>query len=235
MKVDPKNSREPGTPGGFRDKARLRQALGLYLCTDRLLSLGRPLTEAVDAAVAGGVTMVQLREKEASGREFYEIARELRELTLRLGVPLVINDRVDIALAVNADGIHIGHRDLPPKVARRLVGRRMFIGVSAGSVEEALAAERDGADYLGAGAVYPTGSKADAGEAIGLRGLAEICAAVSIPVAAIGGLFAGNAGEAREAGVAGIAVISAILSQPDMEKAARRLREVLDQAPPGAP
>jgi thiamine-phosphate pyrophosphorylase len=214
----------PGAPGGFRDPARLRPALRLYLCIGRLFSPGRPVGEAVAAAVAGGVTMVQLREKGASGREFYETARELRSLTRRLAVPLVINDRLDIALAIGAEGLHIGQSDLPLKTARRLAGRGMFIGVSAGSVEEALAAERDGADYLGAGTVYPTGSKADTGEAIGIPGLAAICAAVRIPVVAIGGITEENAGEALAAGAAGIAVISAILSRPDQEGAARRLR-----------
>jgi thiamine-phosphate pyrophosphorylase len=174
--------------------------------------------------------MVQLREKDASSREFYEIALELRALTRRLGIPLVINDRVDIALAVGADGLHIGQSDLPLKKARQLAGRGMFIGISAGTVVEALVAERDGADYLGAGSVYPTGSKADAGEAIGVRGLADICAAVRIPVVGIGGINAGNAGEAIGAGAAGAAVISAVLSQPDVEGAARRLREALDRA-----
>jgi thiamine-phosphate pyrophosphorylase len=176
--------------------------------------------------------MVQVREKEASSREFYEIARELRALTRRLGIPLVINDRLDIALAVGAEGLHLGQSDLPLKKARQLAGRDMFIGISAGTVAEALAAERDGADYLGTGPVYPTGSKADAREAIGPRGLADICAAVRIPVVGIGGLNAGNAGEALGAGAAGVAVISAILSQPDIEAAARRLRETLDRAAP---
>ncbi|MDR3130394.1 MAG: thiamine phosphate synthase [Treponema sp.] len=216
--------------GGFRNKARLRRALGLYLCTDRLLSFGRPIGESVAAAVSGGVTMVQLREKDASSREFYEIALEIRALTRRLGIPLLVNDRLDIALAAGADGLHIGQSDLPLKKARRLAGRGLLIGVSVSRVEEALAAERDGADYLGAGAVYPTGSKANAGEAIGVKGLSDICAAVRIPVAAIGGINAGNAGAAIDAGASGIAVISAILSQPDIEAAARRLREVLDKA-----
>jgi thiamine-phosphate diphosphorylase len=215
--------------GGFRDKARLRPALRLYLCTDRVLSLGRPLGETISAAAAGGLTMVQLREMDATSREFYGIALELRALTRRLGIPLVINDRADIALAVGADGLHIGQSDLPLKKARQLAGRGMFIGISVGTVAEALAAERDGADYLGAGPVYPTGSKADAREAIGVRGLADICAAVRIPVVGIGGLKAGNAGEALCAGAAGVAVISAILSQPDIEAAARQLREALDR------
>ncbi|MDR1252581.1 MAG: thiamine phosphate synthase, partial [Treponema sp.] len=120
----------------------------LYLCTDRVLSLGRPLAEAVEAAIAGGVTMVQLREKEASSREFYEIALEVKALTTRLHVPLVINDRLDIALAVNAEGLHIGQSDIPPGVARRLAGEHMFIGVSASTVEEALEAQATGANYL---------------------------------------------------------------------------------------
>jgi thiamine-phosphate pyrophosphorylase len=221
-----------GLSGGFREKSRLRPALRLYLCTDRLLSLGRPVGETVAAAAAGGVTMVQLREKDASSREFYETALELRALTRSLGIPLVINDRLDIALAVGAEGLHIGQADLPLKKARQLAGRNLFIGISAGTVEEALAAERDGADYLGVGAVYPTGSKPDAGEAIGIRGLADICAAVRIPVIGIGGLKAENAGEVLGAGAAGVAVISAILSQPDIEAAARRLREALDRAAP---
>jgi thiamine-phosphate pyrophosphorylase len=218
------------TGGVVRDKAWLRRALRLYLCTDRALSLGRPIGEAISAAAAGGVTMVQLREKDASSREFYEIALELRALTRRLGIPLVINDRLDIALAVGAEGIHLGQSDLPLKKARQLAGRDIFIGISAGTAEEALAAERDGADYLGAGPVYPTGSKADAGESIGVKGLADICAAVRIPVVGIGGLKAEKAGELLGAGAAGAAVISAILSRPDIEAAARTLREALDRA-----
>ncbi|MDR2133877.1 MAG: thiamine phosphate synthase [Treponema sp.] len=210
------------------DSGELRGALRLYLCTDRVLALGRPIAEAVEAAVAGGVTMVQLREKEASTGEFYRIALEIKALTGRLHVPLVINDRLDIALAVEAEGLHMGRSDLPLPAARRLAGGKMFIGVSASTVEEALLAQAQGADYLGVGAVYPTGSKADAGAAIGLRGLAEICAAVKIPVVGIGGVNRGNAAEVMKTGAAGIAVISGILSQPDTGEAARDLRTVLD-------
>jgi thiamine-phosphate pyrophosphorylase len=200
----------------------------LYLCTDRLLARGRPLAAVVEAAIAGGVTMVQLREKEASSREFYETALEVQAVTRRHKVPLVIDDRLDIALAVGAEGLHIGQSDLPLPAARRLAGKDMFIGVSASTVEEALEAERNGADYLGAGAVYPTGTKADAGEAIGLERFGEICAAVKIPVAGIGGVNAENAGAVMKAGAAGIAVISAILSQSDIQTAARELRTILD-------
>jgi thiamine-phosphate pyrophosphorylase len=205
----------------------------LYLCTDRVLALGRPITQAVEEAIAGGVTMVQLREKNASSREFYEIALEVQAITRRHRVPLIINDRLDIALAVGAEGIHIGQSDLPLGAARRLAGKDLFIGVSASTVEEALEAERNGADYLGVGAVYPTGSKADAGDAIGLERLRAVIAAVSIPVVGIGGVNPENAGAVMRTGAAGIAVISAILSQPGIREAARNLRAALE-TPNGA-
>jgi thiamine-phosphate pyrophosphorylase len=202
--------------------------LRLYLCTDRGLSLGRPITETVEAAIAGGVTMVQLREKDAPTGEFYAIARKVQAVTRAHHIPLVINDRLDIALAIGAEGLHIGQSDLPLREAWRLAGDNMFIGVSASTVEEALAAEAEGADYLGVGAIYPTGSKADAGAAIGIGGFAEICAAVRIPVVGIGGINAANTAALMRAGATGIAVISAILSQPDIEAAARTLRAIID-------
>jgi thiamine-phosphate pyrophosphorylase len=199
----------------------------LYLCTDRIISLGRPITETVEAVIAGGVTMIQIREKETSTREFYDIARSVQAITQNRHIPLVINDRLDIALAIGAEGLHIGQSDLPLREARRIAGKDMFIGVSVSTVEEALAAEADGADYLGAGAVFPTGSKADAGEAIGLDGLAAICKAVRIPVVGIGGVALPNAPGVLKNGAIGVAVISAILSQPDIHAAARSLRAAL--------
>ena len=204
------------------DPRRLR----LYLCTDRILALGRSIEEAVEAAIAGGVTMVQLREKDASSREFYRLACAVRRITEARRVPLVINDRLDIALAAGAEGLHIGQSDLPVDAARKIAGNRLFIGVSARTLEQALSAQAGGADYLGVGAVFPTGSKADAGEAIGLAGLAEICSAVDIPVAGIGGIGPQNAGAVMKTGAAGIAVISAILSQRDIKAAAEQLRRV---------
>jgi thiamine-phosphate pyrophosphorylase len=207
----------------------------LYLCTDRAQLGGRPVAGAVEEAVAGGATMVQLREKDASAREFYETALELRKVTERLGVPLVINDRLDIALAAGADGLHIGQSDIPLGAARALLGKSRFIGVSVGSPGEAMAAERGGADYLGAGAVYPTSSKDGVGEAIGLLGLSAIADAVGIPVVAIGGVSAENAAGVMGTGVAGIAVISAILSQPDIREAAHSLRDVLSRRPAPRP
>jgi thiamine-phosphate pyrophosphorylase len=204
-----------------------RKDLLLYLCTDRILSKGRPITEAVEAAIAGGVTMVQIREKQAETREFFTIALEVQAVTRRHKIPLVVNDRVDIALAIGAEGLHLGQSDIPIAVARRLVGKNMFIGVSTGTVEEAAAAEKDGADYLGVGAVFPTGSKADAGEAIGLKGLAEIRGAVKIPLVAIGGIGEANAADVIRAGADGVAVISAILSRPDIRAAAEKLKAVI--------
>jgi thiamine-phosphate pyrophosphorylase len=202
-------------------------ALLLYLCTDRLLSLGRPITEALEAAIAGGVTMVQLREKNASTREFYEIALSVQKITRKHGIPLVVNDRLDIALAIGAEGLHIGQSDMPLQIARRIAGEKMFIGVSAHTVEQARLAEQEGADYLGVGAVWATGSKADAA-AIGLERLREIRAAVKIPAVAIGGIGPANVQEVMAAGVEGVAVISAILSQPDIGEAAKNLRGLLD-------
>ncbi|MDR1932212.1 MAG: thiamine phosphate synthase [Spirochaetales bacterium] len=201
----------------------------LYLCTDRLLSKGRPVIEAVEAAIAGGVTMVQIREKEAETREFFTIALEIQAVTRRHKIPLVVNDRADIALAIGAEGLHLGQTDMPVDAARRLVGSRMFIGVSAGTVAEAVAAEKAGADYLGVGAVYPTGSKADAGAAIGLGRVREIRAAVGLPFVAIGGIGAENAADVMAAGADGVAVISAILSQPDIRAAAEKLRKAIEK------
>lgn len=200
----------------------------LYLCTDRILAMDRPITQAVEDAIIGGVTMVQLREKDAATREFYEIALEIQKVTRRHRIPLVINDRVDIALAVGAEGLHLGQSDMPLAVARRLVGSEMFIGISAATVEKALFAQKDSADYIGVGAVYSTGSKADAGEAIGITGFQAVCAAVDIPVVAIGGINAANTPAVMAAGGNGIAVISAILSQPDIQTASKNLRHCLD-------
>lgn len=200
--------------------------LRLYLCTDRLLALGRPIAEALEEAVAGGVTMVQIREKDASTREFYEVALQIKEIVARHRIPLVVNDRADIALAIGADGLHLGQSDMPLAAARRLVGPGMFIGISASTPALALEAQRGGADYLGVGAVFPTDSKSDVG-VIGLAGLREVCAAVDIPVVAIGGIGPQNAAEAMGAGADGVAVISAIFSQVDIRAATRALRDLL--------
>jgi thiamine-phosphate pyrophosphorylase len=198
--------------------------LKVYLCTDRKLSLGRPLLETVEAAIEGGATMVQIREKEAPAGEFFAIVKEALALTRSRGIPLIINDRLDIALAAGADGVHLGQSDLPCREARRAAGKGMIIGISAHTPEEALAAWRDGADYIGAGAVFPTGSKADVSAVIGIDGIRAIASAVKIPVVGIGGINSQNAALVIAAGAAGVAVISAVLSQPDIRQAAAALR-----------
>jgi len=202
----------------------------LYVITDRRAAGDAPLADVVRAAIAGGATVVQLREKQATTREIIQLGQVLRQITRDSHIPLIVNDRADIAVALDADGVHVGEEDLPAPVARDVMGPGRILGVSAGTVEEARRAEEDGADYLGVGDVYGTPSKSDAGVPIGLRGLREIAEAVSIPVVGIGGITAENAAAVIEAGAAGVAVISAVMGAPDPEVAARHLREVIRQA-----
>ena len=202
-------------------------ALRLYLCTDRVLLGKKTLVEAVEAAISGGVTIVQLREKNVSAKEFFFIAKELLCVTRLHKIPLIINDRLDIALAAGADGVHLGQDDVPPAVARIIAGKDFIIGVSAHNAEEAVKAEKEGADYIGSGAVFQTGTKADAG-VIGPLGLAAVVNAVKIPVIGIGGINALNIVEVKKTGAAGAAVISAVLSKADIKGAAAELRRILD-------
>lgn len=195
----------------------------LYLCTDRSLMSADTLEEAVEEAIQGGCTLVQLREKDCSSLDFYRTALSVKKVTDRYGVPLIVNDRADIALAVGADGVHAGQSDLPCEVLRRMLGRDGVIGISAATVEEAVRAQEDGADYIGVGAMFPTGTKTDA-ELVSMETLAEIRRAVTIPIVVIGGIGPGNASLFCGAGVDGLAVISAILSKPDIRAAARELR-----------
>ncbi len=185
------------------------------------------------AAIAGGATVVQLREKTLATRQFLEAAVRTREVTRRAGVPLIINDRVDVALAVDADGVHAGPDDMPVGVARRLLGPDRIIGASAGTVAEAVEAERDGADYLGVGSVFATPSKADAGAPIGTRTVQAIVRAVRIPVVGIGGITPDNAAAVIDAGAAGVAVISAVANADDISAAVRHLVEVVRAAQRG--
>lgn len=204
--------------------------LTLYLVTDPKLS-GGDLPGKVEAAIQGGVTLVQLREKTADSRQFLETALRVREVTDRYGIPLIINDRIDIALACNAAGVHLGQQDIPCKIAREILGPDKLIGVTAKTVEQAIQAERDGADYLGCGALFPSGAKPEA-QPMTLSTLSEILASVHIPVTAIGGINAENVHLPVEAGVNGVAVVSAILGQPDVSAAARKLREKIEAANP---
>ena len=197
----------------------------LYLVTDRTLSLGRSTVEVVAAAVSGGVTCVQLREKHCSTREFLEEARRVRELLVGTGVPLIINDRLDVALAVAADGVHLGQNDMHISDARRLVGERLVIGISAESVADAIRAEAEGADYIGVSPVFTTPTKMDTAPPLGLEGLREIRRAVSLPLVAIGSIRHDNAAEVLRAGADGLAVVSAIVSAPCPRTAAAGLRQ----------
>lgn len=198
----------------------------LYLVTDRRWLGERTLWDSVEEAIRGGVTLIQLREKEISSREYLELARGMKGVTDRHGIPLIINDRIDIALAIDADGVHLGPEDLPVPIARKLLGIGKIIGASAASVDEALLLQAQGADYLGVGAVFPTATKQGT-EKVGLEDLRRIKAAVRVPVVAIGGINAGNAGPVMETGVDGVAVVSAIMDQADIREAARRLLSLL--------
>jgi thiamine-phosphate pyrophosphorylase len=202
----------------------------LYLVTDRSLSQGRSNLEIVKSAIKGGVTVVQLREKTASTREFLTEALSIRELCLNNNVSLIINDRLDIAQAVEAEGVHLGQEDMPIDFARKIVGRKMVIGISVFDVSEAVAAEKAGADYLGVSPVYTTPTKPELSESVGLDGLRKIREAVEIPLVGIGSIKSHNAAEVIKAGADGVAVVSAIVSAIDPKQAASDLIEVVRKA-----
>ena len=193
----------------------------LYLVTDQSLLCERTLEDAVEQAICGGCTLVQLREKTLSSREFYETAQRVRTITKTHGVPLIVNDRVDIAVAAEADGVHVGQSDLPARLVRKLIGDRI-LGVSVSTVGEALRAVEDGADYLGVGAMYPTGTKTDAA-IVSMEELCNIRGAVSLPIVVIGGINARTVPDFAGTGIDGLAVISALLAQPDIKSAAEEL------------
>jgi thiamine-phosphate pyrophosphorylase len=205
-------------------------AYDLYVITDEALAGGLPHAEIARRAVAGGADAIQLRDKSLGCRELVRIGREIRAITKPAGVLFIVNDRPDVAIACGADGVHLGQGDTGPGVARQLVPPGFIIGVSAGSVEEALAAERDGADYVALSPVFGTASKADAGPGHGLDRLRKIRHAVAIPVIAIGGIGPGNVQEVIRAGADGVAVISAVVSAPDITRAAQEMRTLIGQA-----
>lgn len=194
----------------------------LYLCTDRRLMTSPTIEASVESALRGGTTVIQLREKDCSSREFYELGLRVKKITERYHAPLIINDRVDIALAVGATGVHVGQGDLPCKVVREMVGPDMIVGVSAATLEEAVRAEEGGADYLGVGAMYATATKTDT-RPVSMEELLKIRAAVKIPIVVIGGINKQTLGNFKGTGVNGLAVVSAIVAQPDPEAAAREL------------
>jgi thiamine-phosphate pyrophosphorylase len=204
-----------------------------YLVTQESLSEGRSTTEIVEAAIEGGVDAIQLREKDTDARTRYELGRELRELTAEAGIDLIVNDRVDIANAIDADGVHLGQSDLPVSVAREQLGDDAIIGASVSTVSEARLAAITGADYLGVGAIYGTTSKPEAPTAddgLGVDELSKIVETVRIPVVAIGGITPDNAAAAIQAGATSVAVISAITAADDPAAATRELRAAVDDA-----
>ena len=205
-----------------------KKDLLLYAVTDRHWLNGRTLYSQVEEALKGGATFIQLREKELDEEHFLDEAKEIKELCRRYQVPFVINDNVEIALAVDADGVHVGQSDMEAGDVRAKLGPDKIIGVSAQTVEQAVMAEQNGADYLGVGAVFPTGSKADALE-VSHDTLKAICKAVKIPVIAIGGISKENILELSGSGICGIAVISAIFAKDDIEEAARELRGLTEK------
>ena len=205
-----------------------KKDLLLYAVTDRHWLNGRTLYSQVEEALKGGATFIQLREKELDEEHFLEEAKEIKELCRRYQVPFVINDNVEIALAVDADGVHVGQSDMEAGDVRAKLGPDKIIGVSAQTVEQAVMAEQNGADYLGVGAAFPTGSKADALE-VSHDTLKAICKAVKIPVIAIGGINKENILELSGSGICGIAVISAIFAKDDIEEAARELRGLTEK------
>jgi len=214
-----------------RSRDGMAARLAVYLVADPTATRGRPLDAVVADAVRGGATLVQLRVKDPATRPFVESARALVALLRPLGVPLVVNDRVDVALAVGADGVHVGQDDMPARDVRRLLGERAILGVSATNADELRAIDARVADYVGVGPVLATGSKPDAAAPLGLHGLAALCHASSLPVVAIGGITVDNARAMIEHGAAGVSVISAICGAPDPAAAARALRSAVSPRP----
>jgi len=197
----------------------------IYLVTDRDLMSTETLEEAVEQALIGGCTLVQLREKDCSSFDFYSTAVKVKEITDKYNVPLLINDRLDIALAVDAAGVHVGQSDLPVPVVRKIIGEDKIIGISTGTLEEALQGVKDGADYLGVGAMYATGTKKDANPT-SMEELKKIRENVSLPIVVIGGINEERVKDFKGIGIDGLAIVSAIIAQKDIAGAARELKNL---------
>jgi len=200
----------------------------LHILTDTQLQKRFSHSELTEMAIAGGADTIQFRQKHGSTRELIDTAMEMKELCARAGMTFIVNDRIDIAIACDADGVHLGQDDFPIPLARKLLGDEKIIGGSAGNVEEALKCMAEGADYIGFGPVFPTQSKDDAGPATGIEAMRNLLRVVSLPVIAIGGVDPGNVAAIIDAGAHGIAVISAVCCSEDPEAAARILKEALD-------
>lgn len=197
----------------------------IYLVTDRELMSTPSLEDAVEQAIEGGCTLVQLREKDLDSLSFYNLALSIKDITAKYKVPLIINDRIDIALAIDAHGVHIGQSDIPAEIARKLIGPNKILGVSASSVEEAIKAFKDGADYLGVGAMFATGTKTDA-NIVSMEELRAIRDKVSIPIVVIGGINKTTIPDFDTINIDGVSVVSAIIAEPNIKKATEELREL---------
>lgn len=202
--------------------------LRLYVITDEKIGLGRSHSILAEEALKGGATVIQLRDKEKSGRELYRIGLKIRELTRQYRALFIVNDRLDIALAVGADGVHLGTEDLPISVVRRMTSKNFIIGASVSSPEEALLAEKEGADYISAQSIFETSSKENV-KIIGIEGLKSIIRVSSLPVIGIGGINKENVKDVIKAGAKGVAVISAVVSKEDVRGATEELRKLIDE------
>ena len=200
--------------------------LSLYLVTDKSDDVEKFLN-TIEEAIKGGVTVVQIREKTAETLDFYNLALKVKEITTKYNVPLIINDRVDVALAIDAEGVHVGQSDMPCDVTRKLIGEDKILGVSAATIDEAIKAEKDGADYIGTGAVFPTATKDDA-PSITKQDLKDVVDSISIPVVAIGGITLENASQLKDTGIAGLSVVSAIMSAENPKKASQDLLNIFN-------
>ncbi|MBR3113392.1 MAG: thiamine phosphate synthase [Methanobrevibacter sp.] len=201
--------------------------LSLYLVTDKSDDVEKFLN-TIEEAIKGGVTVVQIREKTAETLDFYNLALKVKEITTKYNVPLIINDRVDVALAIDAEGVHVGQSDMPCDVTRKLIGEDKILGVSAATIDEAKKAEKDGADYIGTGAVFPTVTKDDA-PSITKQDLKDVVDSISIPVVAIGGITLENASQLKDTGIAGLSVVSAIMSAENPKKASQTLLNIFNR------
>lgn len=207
---------------------KLNKSLLLYAITDRHWLNGKTLYSQVELALKGGATMIQIREKDLDENAFLKEAEQIHSLCAKYCVPFIVNDNVELAVKIGADGVHVGQSDMAAKDVRALIGKDKILGVSAQTVEQALEAQKCGADYLGTGAVFPTGSKDDA-LVLGVQTLKEICSAVNIPVVAIGGISKDNILELKQSGIAGVSVISAIFAQSDIVAATAELKSLAEQ------
>lgn len=207
---------------------KLNKSLLLYAITDRHWLNGKTLYSQVELALKGGATMIQIREKDLDENAFLKEAEQIQSLCAKYCVPFIVNDNVELAVKIGADGVHVGQSDMAAKDVRVLIGKDKILGVSAQTVKQALEAQKCGADYLGTGAVFPTGSKDDA-QVLGVQTLKEICSAVNIPVVAIGGISKDNILELKKSGIAGVSVISAIFAQNDIVAATAELKSLAEQ------